>query len=271
MYPPSYYNLVNESDKHFIHTLGEAIKERDTRITRSSTVEVYDYQPSDIQAKTHLAWSGSVCIILAPKNAPILDRVRKAVMSKSNDDLAIANELKSDAAKKTPVPYEDAVKMLKQQPVFASIKYKSKVLTSCIFVPGGFQAYSAGIPYNGGPIEAEAFELVEHLANENTREGFTAIILKRAPDLTEAEKYAIGQLKDDELNLGVGIMCYAPSAVTIAVTVCAATSATCPHDSAYKRGLKNPDLGPDIKSANPELIARRILNSRREVIEGIIQ
>lgn len=271
MYPPSYYNLVNESDKHFIYTLGEAIKERDTRITRTSKVEVYDYQPSDIQAKTHLAWSGSVCIILAPKNAPILDRVRKAVTSKSNDDLAIANELKSDAAKKHPVPFEQAVNTLKQQPVFASLKYRSKVLSSCIFVPIGFQAYSAGFPYNGGPLDAEAFQLVEHLINENVKEEFQAILLKRAPDLTDAEKYAISQLKDDELNLGVGIMCYAPSAVTAAIAVCAATSATCPHDSAYKRGLKNPDLGSDISSANPELIARRILNSRREVIEGIIQ
>lgn len=269
MYPPSFYNIVKETDKSFIQSLGYAISEREIRLTRKSKVEVYDYEPSDISAETHLAWSGSIGLIVAHKGSEILERFRKIVSSKSNDDINLANELKNEVVGRKPIAYDEAVQGLIDRPIFASLRYKGRILSSGIFVPDGLKAYTAGIPYNGGPLDSSSFELVEHLKDGSEKEELEAIILKRPPILTDAEKFAIKSLNDDELNLGVGIMCYAISAVTFAYTVSAATGMTCPHSSDFKRGIKNPDLDIDVKNASPELIARKLLNARREVIEGI--
>lgn len=270
MYPPSFKNLLKDSDKDFISSIGSAIEERDTRVTRKTKVEVYDYEPSDINAETHLVWSGSIGLIVAPKNSEILARVRKIATSKSNDDINLAIEIKADVASRKPIAYDEAVKGLIKKPVFASLKYKGKLLSTGIFVPDGLNVYTSGIPYNGGSLDNDAFELIEHLQDDSVNEELQAIVLKRAPILTEAEKFAINSLADDELNLGVGILCYATSAVTIAYTVSAATGMCCPHSSDYKRGIRNPDSKINIVNANPELIARNLINIRRQVIEGII-
>jgi hypothetical protein len=270
MYPQSFQNIAKDSDKDFLLSLGSAISERDSRMTRKSNVEVYDYEPSDIHAEVHLAWSGSIGLMVAPKGSEILDRVRKCVTSKSKDDIDLANELKNDVVGRKPIPYDLAVKGLIEKPVFASLRYKGRVISSGIFVPDGLKAYTSGIPYNGGELDADAFELVEHLKGNTEGEELQAIILKRPPVLTDAEKYAISSLTDDELNLGTGIMCFALSAVTIAATVSAATGMTCPQSSDYKRGLKKPELDIDVLNASPEMIARSLLNTRRKIIEGII-
>jgi len=270
MDPASFYNIKKESDKSFLRALGKVFHERDIRIQRKSNIKVIDYEPSDINAETHLAWSGSLGIMVAPKGAEILKRFEESVTSDSKKDIELATELKNDVVGREPLSYEDAVQILVKEPVFASIKYKGRILSSGIFIPDGLQAYTAGIPYSGGEIDINSFELVEHLKDGTEGNNLEAIILRRAPKLTEAEKFALSELNDDELNIGYAPMCFAASAVTFTLTVSAATGMTCPHYSDYKRGLKSPDLNIDIKSANPELIARQILNSRREIIEGII-
>lgn len=271
MYPPSFYNILKDSDKSFIQSLGQVMNEREVRLTRTSSVEMYDYEPTDINAETHLAWSGSIGMVVAPKGSAILDRFRKILTSGGKGDIELANELKNDAAAKQPVPYDEAVQLLLETPVFASLKYKGKILSSAIFVPDGFKAYTAGIPYNGGSLDPAGFELVEHLKTGSETEELAAIILRRPPKLTDAEQFAVNSLKNDELNVGIGIMCYAASAVTITLGMCAATGMTCPHSTAYKRGLKNPEPDVSLQSASPELIARKLLNTRREIIEGIIK
>lgn len=269
MYPPSFYNIVKDTDKSFIQSLGSAINEREVRSTRKSKVEVYDYQPSDINAETHLAWAGSIGFVMAPKGSEILSRFRKALSSKGSEDISLATELKNDVVGRKPIPFDEAVLGLIEKPVFASLKYKGRILSSGVFVPDGLKAYTAGIPYNGGPLDPNGFELVEHLKTGSEKEEFEAIILRRPPALTEAEKFALEQLNDDDLNLGSAIMCFAISAVTFAATVSAATGMTCPHSSDLKRGLQHPEVTMDVKNASPELIARRLLNTRREIIEGI--
>lgn len=136
-------------------------------------------------------------------------------------------------------------------------------LASSLFVPEDLDLVIVPMPYNGGSLQDVPFTLVERHAADTNTEHYDAILIRRAPRLTEAETEALRLMPPDSLDLNVGraAMCYAVTAVTVVAVVMFATTA-CPGTPI------DIHLDDDVvKRLGPELTARKLIQVRRLALD----
>jgi hypothetical protein len=236
--------------------------EVEARPSRMSGIEVLDYRPSHGDEHLFLAKPGTVTLFVARRNADVLSEIRKVVTTSSDSDRLLTARFMSQFERRTFVTLEAAATTLAAQSVFASVRYHGRTLAQSLFVPHDLDVCVVPMPYNGGHLSLDEFQLVEHHIPGNA-DRLEAIAVRHAPPLTRAEQAALKAVPadQDEWNVSSPMMCYALTGVTIVATVIAATS------FCYHIETEEPIPEDEIRSIGPAATARKLLATRRRILE----
>lgn len=253
--------------------LGAAAKEAESRPLRCSEIEVMDYVPSSVDPALQLAGPGTITLILARKGSRILDEIRAAAGAGNGADQQLTARLRAQSRGRTPLPLEDALELLKTQPVIADVRYGGITVASNYFVPDDADYTAVILPYNGGRLARQGFTLVEHW-REDVDCPLQAVALRHAPALTPAERAALEQVPADQLELNVGraYMCWALSVIAIAALVTLVAICTYgPEEDDDHDGPNDHLSEDDILALGPAVTARQLLALRRRKLEGTMK
>ncbi|WP_181787129.1 hypothetical protein [Streptomyces phytophilus] len=242
-----------------------AADELEERELRKSPIEIIDYVPSD-PARGLLTPPGSIMVFLDRAGAPVLDRIRQVVLDGSGEDVRLAQEIRDLFAAREKVSYYRAYRLLREAESFATIRYGGRTL-----VTHAFPAPEAGLaaienPYNGGRLAPDELTLVEHLI-PGARGGLAAVAVRHMPPLTEAERAAVEQVPDDQLEMNLTLRAGCCDSWTGFVEQLAQiTHATmyCMMEAAARQDAPLPP--GEIERLGPAASARRLLNRRRELL-----
>ncbi|MFE5285677.1 hypothetical protein ACFRAQ_12000 [Nocardia sp. NPDC056611] len=237
------------------------------RSLRYREIEILDYVPTQPD-RALLCQEGCVRVIVAPEGDPLLQRVREAVTLRNGDDIDLMeNAIKPRFEGRTQLSPYQAWRLLERAPVFATIRYGGRTLATNVFPPDGLGLVVLDNPYNGGALSPTHLTLVEH-RRDGTDAGLQAIALRFEPPLTPAERAALAQVPEDQLegNLTINASCcdnatfimWAAMAVTVAVICTAAVMA----EEADQQHLTDER----IRNLGPAATARELLDIRREAL-----
>jgi hypothetical protein len=259
-----------------VQVLRPASLETEGRPYRIKPLEVIDYK-ADLDADgTVLIRPGTIGLFAAPKGSPLLEEVRRAATAGDGSDRAVAERIREQFVDRQMLPIEEAVRLLIDQPVFASMRYGGRTLATSIFTPPGSDIAAVAMPYNGGRLAQDGFSLVEHYREDSDAE-LDGFVLRHAPELTRSESAALDKLPAEmsEMNVGNAALCYALSLVGIAAVVSLATGICCPHwvveaNDPGSASTPMPDLhlgDAQLEKISAAATARHLLRIRREMLE----
>jgi hypothetical protein len=180
-----------------------AADELEERELRTSSIEIIDYVPSD-PAQRILTPPGSIVVFVDRAGAPILDRIREVVLEGTGEDVQLAQEIYDLFRAREKVSYYRAYRLLREAESFATIRYGARTLATHVFPSSEAGLAAIENPYNGGRLAPEELTLVEHLV-PGARGGLAAVAVRHMPALTEAERAAVDQVPDDQLEMNLTI------------------------------------------------------------------
>jgi hypothetical protein len=183
----------------------DLILEEEARPQRSCRLRMLEYEPGTGRTG-QLAVPGTVTFFLGRHGSPLLAEVEKAIAGNSKVDRALLERVYGSVGKLKPetLPLAERVRILREQPVLAEIRYGGKTLASHLFTTGEDDLTIVVCPYNGGRLAKEGFTLVER-AREESIPGLEALAVVRTPPLTRIEKAAARKVPADQRELNVGV------------------------------------------------------------------
>ena len=235
-----------------------AAHETESRAIRHSSIPFVDYKPPQ-DDKVRLAPPGSVTVYVGPKGSSTLAAIRRAASGKDGADVTVAERIHSDYKKRKLLSPFSVWRMLQAQPVFASVRYGGRSIIKNLAIPPGLDVIGVPSPYNGGKLVPNELTLVEHV-KEGSPAALEAVAIRREPNLSAAERAAVDQVSESqvELNLAPNGSCCSSDTdfwVFVAVTI----TLTC--------GDPFPDLHiaeDELKRMTPNVAAIRLMDLRRE-------
>lgn len=244
-----------------------AADELEERALGYRQIEILDYVPTQPE-RTVLCPIGSVTVFVAAQGDPILQRVRDAVTDGDGGDVELVeNYIRPSLGDRERVTYYQAWRQLKRSPVFCSIRYGGRTLATNIFLPTGLDFVMLENPHNGGSLDPPNLTLVEHRLDD-TDFALDAVAIRHSPSLTPAERSALEQVPDDQLEANLtpyagccdNITDYAQ--VVIAMTFAIACTAGVQREEEELRHLSDQR----IQRLGPVASARELLEIRREAL-----
>lgn len=245
--------------------------ELEVRRVRRRKLTALEYRPGPAgKDEWPLALPGTVTLILARANAPVLAEIEDAVRSPATGaDVGIAKRLLEGIARKSGPGWawtSKAASML-AEPVWADVRYGGKTLANALWVPPDLEAAVVVFPYTGGRLAPDAFTLVEHLAAGSDAE-LDAILLVHSPELTAAERGILRRMPEDESEQVVGEAlhgdcweCVADYAVYVVVAVVVLTFLLVCLDPPDSDTVINPaDFKPGASVGELLALRRRMLS-----------
>ncbi|MFC7427063.1 hypothetical protein [Nocardia tengchongensis] len=244
-----------------------AADELATRALRYREIEILDYIPSQPD-RVLLCPAGSVRVFVTAEGDPLLRQVRDAAANSGGADIdLVENVIRPRFEGRTSLSPYQVWRLLQRSPIFASIRYGGRTLATNVFPPDDLGMVVLDNPYNGGQLNPATLTLVEH-RRDDAEGGLEAVALKCAPPLTPAERAALAQVPEDQLegNITVEARCahngtfvvWAALAVTVAVICTAAVMA----DEEQQQHLSDDQ----IQRLGPSATARELLDLRREAL-----
>lgn len=242
-----------------------AADELEERELRTSSIEIIDYVPSD-PAQRILTPPGSIVVFVDRAGAPILDRIREVVLEGTGEDVQLAQEIYDLFRTREKVSYYRAYRLLREAESFATIRYGARTLATHVFPSSEAGLAAIENPYNGGRLAPEELTLVEHLV-PGARGGLAAVAVRHMPALTEAERAAVDQVPDDQLEMNLTIRADCCDSWTGFVEQLAQIT----HATAYclVAGASEQDVplsAEEIERLGPTASARKLLNRRRDLL-----
>jgi hypothetical protein len=237
--------------------------EVEARPSRTSNIEVLDYQPSHVNEHLFLAKPGTVTLFVAKRDAEVLSEIRQVVTTGGDRERLLTARLMAQFERRTVVTLEKAAATLIEQPVFASVRYHGRTLAQSLFVPDDLDVCVVPMPYNGGYLSRDEFTLVEHYS-PGAEDRLEAVVIRHAPPLSRAERAALEAVPSDQREWSVSspMMCYALTGVAIVGAVIGATS-FCYQIEAPRREIPEEE----IRKIGPAATARKLLAIRRRILE----
>ncbi|MFG3188759.1 hypothetical protein [Streptomyces omiyaensis] len=242
-----------------------AADELEERELRTSSIEIIDYVPSD-PTRRMLTPPGSVMVFLDREGAPLLDRIRGAVLERTGEDLRLAQEISDLFRVREKVSYYRAYRLLREAESFATIRYGARTLATHVFPSPQAGLVAIENPYNGGRLSPGELTLVEHLVPGTTAR-LAAVAVRHMPPLTEAERAAVDQVPDDQLEMNLTLRADCCDTWTGFVEQLAQIT----HATYYclVMGVSEQDAplsAEEIEKLGPTASARKLLNRRRELL-----
>jgi hypothetical protein len=240
-----------------------AADEMEERELHYSPIEILDYTPSNPSAGV-LAPRGSVTVFVSHQKASVLERVREAATSQSGLDVDLSSEIRRLFTGRSRMTYYSAYRLLRASDSFATIRYGGRTLATNIFPPPGPTLVVLENPYNGARLKPNELTLVEHRV-PGAKSGLEAIALRHSPPLTSAEKAALDQVPESqlEMNLTMRADC-CDNWTDFAQVVVAVTFAVLCMEAPIAEQVQIPE--DEIQRLGPAATARRLLNIRRELL-----
>lgn len=237
-----------------------AADELEERELRRSRIEIIDYLPSD-PSKGVLAPPGSITVYITHAGDPLLQRVRDAASGSSDLDVQLSLEIRGKLRGRERLTYYQAYRLLRDTESFASIRYGCRTLATNLFPPPGPRFMVLENPYNGGRLDPDELTLVEHRV-PGSRGSLAALALRHTAPLTEAERAAVEQVPEDQLEMNLsmrGDCCdnltdYVWQALTHIQILAPITSEEVPLSE------------EELERMGPAASARKLLHRRRELL-----
>ncbi|WP_424888892.1 hypothetical protein [Streptomyces sp. XH2] len=141
---------------------------------------------------------GSVVIYVGDTAAPAWQRLRAAALRR--DWQGVRDTAGPDR------PAEPLVAAAR----FFDVRYAGHTLVRDRVLPAGMPFGTQVLPYTGGPVEDEDFEIVEHADVEHTdgdgapRVETSYLLLRRAPRLSRVERELLGNVSPDVRHIHMG-------------------------------------------------------------------
>lgn len=244
------------------------IEETQTRLVRSTRLEIIERTPSLQDPLSGIGVPGTLTIFITRKGSGRLDEVKAAVKEGGERASDLVKNLYSQTATRRGISIEvvrtiirginnggqvskliddlrnrpivskeasleEVAQQIIAQPVFGHIQYGSSVLAQYVFVPEGTDIYVMTLPYSGGRLAREGFKLVERY-KEGSDAALEALVVRANPFLTTAEKAALSQVPSEN-HVGPDVWCrttawgIAAGAAGVGVAAAAAYGTACPE------------------------------------------
>lgn len=173
-------------------------QDKRTRFVSTSQPKVAEYT---INRDVNLVPHGCVMVIFAPETSKELQSIYESLTNeKSSVIRETAFKLRDSSIKRTVVPAVQAAQNITSQPAYAELYYGNIFLTGGAFAPEDTGLSCILLPYTGGELDDSKFSLLTYKRQEDAT-GISALVLKRAPELTAAEKAALAQV-GSEYHIG---------------------------------------------------------------------
>jgi hypothetical protein len=249
----------------------QLLQEIESRPMRARKLDVVEYKGQADVANRPLVPPGTVTFFLARAGSALLTRIREAAQQGRALEQDLSALVYEQYEGRKPVSAAEAVAKISAQPVIAEIRYGGSTLITGAAVADGQELAVTAVPYNGGRFAREGFSLVERY-KEGTSHKLEGFILASSPPLTEAEKAALQQVPEDQLELNVGqVHAEAlPFIATMMVVAETAVFAVAYTKTAWGRFSQSEEHISDAELQNlgPGASARKLLAIRRKILEG---
>lgn len=248
-------------------------QDKRTRFISSSQPRVAEYT---INRDVNLVPQGCVMAIFAEEDSPQLQAIYDALADEKSSVIRdVALKLRDSSIKRTVVPAIKAAQSIISQPAYAELYYGNMFLAGGAFAPEDTDLSCILLPYTGGELDDGQFSLVTYKREEHTRD-LNALILKRTPDLTSAEKAALAQV-GSEFHIGpadlASIGFCTPAALFACVTAGVIVAGVgvgawyyLHHGATQPRDLRVSE--ENIARLGPTASARELLAARRRILIG---
>lgn len=174
------------------------VKEAFGRPLGVTKLEVIESEVEDAEEQTLFGAEGNVVLFIGRVGANSIDSVRQAARD-PKAALTLSRELLDVGLRQRRVPVEKAVQVLVETPSFAELRYGGQMIAQHLFLPEGVDLVPFIFPYAGGRLAARGFEFAERYREGETDNRIEGIIVRKHPDLTDAERAAIETLPDELL------------------------------------------------------------------------
>ncbi|MGW4350725.1 hypothetical protein ACWELJ_01405 [Nocardia sp. NPDC004582] len=245
-----------------------AADELATRALRYREIEILDYIPSQPD-RVLLCPEGSVRVFVTAEGDPLLRQVRDAAAHSEGADVhLVENVIRPRFEGRTSLSPYQVWRLLQRSPVFASIRYGGRTLATNVFPPDDLGMVILDNPYNGGQLNPTTLTLVEH-RRDDAEVGLAAVALKYAPPLTPAERAALAQVPEDQLegNMTIaGSCCHNGTFVVWAATAIAVTVIVVATAAVRSEEEQQHLSDEHIQRVGPSATARELLDIRREAL-----
>jgi hypothetical protein len=240
---------------------------KETRSRRTRRPTVFQYRAD---APIHLVPAGTALVLFAREQNENLERTRHALAhsdSETLEQLASHFSLHFGASEPSSISStEEAADLLLQEPVYADLRYESRVIAPLMVAPERRPLGGMLIPYIGGPLYSDNFMYEEYLSSTEGP-GLDVVVIAQEPNLSPLERAMVNDAAAAETGMVLGSGDYALKALpgvlgaialmTALGTLCVAPSAE--MDSVHLNG-------EDISRMGTAASAHKLLRMREEIL-----
>ena len=245
---------------------GRVISEIASRPIRETKIPVIDYQPKST-ATLRLAAPGTVTIYLAKKGSGLLDEVREAATDSQRLE-KLQTHMQRQLKRTKSSSLKDLPGLMIRQPVLADIRYGGATLNHGVFLPKGCDIFPIPFAYIGGRLAKQGFTLAEYY-KDGSDAALEAVAIRSAPTLTAAEKEAIRQVPDSQLDQSVAsLTAWCDSTWWLVAAVVVAVAAVTVNYTCICAAMDEVHLSDsELRKLGPAASARKLIALRRQTLE----
>jgi hypothetical protein len=204
------------------------VSDKQPRTKRVRRPALFQYRADD---PVNLAPIGTALVLFGRENYTRLTQIREALkqgdtpsLERQEDDLAEYFRAHEPSSANTPLETAD---LLLKEPVYAELRYESKVIIPIMAAPERKPLGGMLIPYTGGPLHLDGFMYEEYRSNPEVH-GLEVIVVAKEPNLSSLERAMLNKVAASELGLVLGTGHYgAFPAALIAVLLMTLTGTAC--------------------------------------------
>lgn len=261
--------MATRVSEHGFGPVIQEIQHREIQVTKLPVIKV---------RAGHFGAPGTMTLLVARAGSRVLAELRAAIKEGEAGLEKFRKRLAEQYRNAHGAPREAVVKTMVNAPVLADVRYGGNTVSSGIFVPQNIDCAVAVFPYNGGPLSAEGFELVEY-PKEGSTERLEGIVVETSPKLSAAEQAALQLVPASQLgrNVGASLDCdttwwavgLVGAGLATAATVGALAAAGVIGTAAvilFQMGREAHLSETQIEKLGPAASARKLLALRREAL-----
>ena len=258
-------------DDGFMSSVLTYDQDKQTRFRVTTQPSVVEYT---LDRDVNLLPQGCVMVLIAAVGSKLLDEVQAGLTDAGSTVMRdTIKSLRDHAMKRTVVPAMQAAQTMTSQDCYAELYYGNTFLTGGMFVPDDSGMACVLLPYAGGDLEDERFQLTAY-CREVDSPTMSVLIIKRRPELSAAEKAALSQVGSEfsigAADLASGGFC-TPGALFAGLTpgLIVAGAAYAYHHYFGSQTAEGLVISEEtIRTIGPTATARDLLAVRRRILIG---
>jgi hypothetical protein len=260
-----------ESCSDLIESFHKIDAEKRRREVRCGRIKVVDYQVVDAALLPFFP-PGSITIFTADPAEQFLGDLAKAIVTPDRKQLShLAGIIDRQYRARKPLSLGEATEAIIEAPCYAEVLYDRRPLVPVAALPLGMPFAVTQLPYTGGPLDPELFDLLQYRRTDS-REELSGLAVVNRPPLSEAEAAAFRHVPEERRGIHIGEQVTFLPTIGYALLVGAAwyfTFVAPENPDALLDGLSRLHLPErEIKELGPTLSTRQLLAMRSDLLLG---